>query len=130
MMPPSNAWAASENTLRATLPAAGRAHHDGVHRRGTAGSTAQHLAIGDQMSCPRTELARRRPSPAAIGINLDANLVSNAVAQLSDRHRAMIYRSYYLGQTTSEIAAELRINDGFVKHELHRALHALRANLR
>jgi DNA-directed RNA polymerase specialized sigma24 family protein len=130
MMPSSNACAASETTLRATLPAPDRVRHDGVHRHATAGSTAQHLAIGDQMSRPWTELARRGPSQAAIGINLDANLVRNAMAQLSDRHRAMIYRAYYLGQTTSQIAAELRINDGLVKHELHRALHALRLNLR
>jgi RNA polymerase sigma-70 factor (ECF subfamily) len=60
----------------------------------------------------------------------DGNLVRDAVAGLSDWDRAVIYRSYYLGQTTTQIAAEFRTDDELVKHDLHRALHALRANLR
>jgi DNA-directed RNA polymerase specialized sigma24 family protein len=41
----------------------------------------------------------------------------------------MIYRSHYLGRTTTQIAAELGTNGEVVKHELHRALHALRMTL-
>jgi RNA polymerase sigma-70 factor, ECF subfamily len=48
------------------------------------------------------------------------------MAQLSDPQRVMIYRSHYLGWTTTQIAAELGTNGEVVKHELHRALHALR----
>lgn len=51
------------------------------------------------------------------------------MAQLSDPQRAMIYSSHYLGWTTTQIAAELGTNDEFIKHELHRALHALRLTL-
>jgi DNA-directed RNA polymerase specialized sigma24 family protein len=51
------------------------------------------------------------------------------MAQLSDPQRAMIYRSHYLGRTTTQIAAELGTNGEAVKHELHRALHSLRMTL-
>jgi RNA polymerase sigma-70 factor (ECF subfamily) len=51
------------------------------------------------------------------------------MALLSDSQRAMIYRSLYLGRTTTQIAAELGTNGEAVKHELHRALHALRMTL-
>jgi RNA polymerase sigma-70 factor, ECF subfamily len=81
------------------------------------------------MRCPRTELAGQPQWQAAIDSSLNGNLVRHAVAQLSDRQRAMIYRSYYLGRTTTQIAADLRTNDDIVKDELHHALHALRRTL-
>lgn len=60
---------------------------------------------------------------------MDATAIKAAVAQLSDRQRALIYRSHYLGRTTAQIAAELATGDDTVKQELHRALHALRRNV-
>lgn len=81
------------------------------------------------MRCPRTELVRRAGWQAAVDVNPDGNLVRNAVAQLSDRHRAVLYRSHYLGRTTTQIAAELGTDEDLVKHELHCALHALRMTL-
>ena len=56
-------------------------------------------------------------------------MVRDAVACLSDWDRVVIYRSYYLGRTTTQIAAEFSTDDGLVKRDLHRALHALRATL-
>jgi RNA polymerase sigma-70 factor, ECF subfamily len=56
-------------------------------------------------------------------------MVRAAMAQLSGPQRAMIYRSHYLGRTTTQIAAELGTNGDVVKHELHRAMHALRMTL-
>lgn len=81
------------------------------------------------MRYPRTELGRPARWRGAIDVGSDGNLVRDAVAGLSDWDRAVIYRSYYLGQTTTQIAAEFRTDDELVKHDLHRALHALRANL-
>ena len=82
------------------------------------------------MRRPRTELARPAQWTGAIDVGSDGNLVRDAMAHLSDWDRAVIYRSYYLGRTTTQIAAEFRTDDELVKHDLHRALHALQANLR
>jgi RNA polymerase sigma-70 factor, ECF subfamily len=78
---------------------------------------------------PRTESARPAQWRGTIDVGSDGNLVRDAVARLSDWDRAVIYRSYYLGRTTTQIAAEFRTDDELVKHDLHRALHALRTTL-
>jgi DNA-directed RNA polymerase specialized sigma24 family protein len=59
----------------------------------------------------------------------DAAVVREAMAQLPDPQRAMIYHSHYLGRTTTQIADALGTDGEAVKHELHRALHALRMTL-
>jgi RNA polymerase sigma-70 factor (ECF subfamily) len=51
------------------------------------------------------------------------------MAQLSADHRAVIRRSYYLGWTTAQIAADLQIAEGTVKSRLHYAVRALRLTL-
>lgn len=56
--------------------------------------------------------------------------VKGALARLSSRYRAVIYRAYYLGWTTAQIARDLGIDDDTVKGELHEALCALWAGLR
>lgn len=81
------------------------------------------------MKPPRTEWARPDQRRASIDADSDRNLIRDAVACLSDWDRAVICRSYYLGRTTTQIAAEFRTDDELVKHDLHRALHALRAAL-
>jgi RNA polymerase sigma-70 factor (ECF subfamily) len=55
--------------------------------------------------------------------------VADALAQLSAEHAAVIRRSYYLGWTTTQIAADLDIAEGTVKSRLHLALRALRHSL-
>ncbi|WP_425172178.1 hypothetical protein [Mycobacterium sp.] len=59
----------------------------------------------------------------------DTDLIKDAIALLSDRHRAVIYRSLCLKRTTMQIAAELKTDDRLVKQDLHHALHALRTTL-
>ncbi|PQM44557.1 ECF RNA polymerase sigma factor SigL [Mycobacterium talmoniae] len=56
-------------------------------------------------------------------------LVSDALAQLSAEHRAVVRRSYYQGWSTAQIAADLGIAEGTVKSRLHYALRALRQTL-
>lgn len=63
------------------------------------------------------------PAPGSMG------QIEGALAGLSNRYRAVIYRSYYLGRTTAQIAAELGTDDDVVKGELHDALRALWAGL-
>jgi RNA polymerase sigma-70 factor, ECF subfamily len=57
-------------------------------------------------------------------------MVRDALAQLSDHHRAVLWRSYYLGWSLAQIAEDLQIAEGTVKSRLHYALQALRLTLR
>jgi DNA-directed RNA polymerase specialized sigma24 family protein len=123
MMPSSNSrWPAREHAPGRTLSAPGSSHD--VQRSGTAGSAAQ--LPRNVLTGPWSESARRTHWQA----DGSGDVLKDALTQLSDRHRAMIYKSCYLGRTTTQIAAELRTNDEMVKNELHHALHALRAALR
>ncbi len=69
------------------------------------------------------------PGPDQVNAALDRLLVGDAIAQLSEEHRAVIRRSYYLGWTTSQIAADLEIAEGTVKSRLHYAVRALRLTM-
>ncbi len=60
---------------------------------------------------------------------LDRILLSTALGQLSDEHRAVVRRAYYQGWTTAQIAADLQIPEGTVKSRLHYAVRALRLGL-
>jgi RNA polymerase sigma-70 factor (ECF subfamily) len=60
---------------------------------------------------------------------LDRLLIGDALAQLSAEHRAVVWRSYYLGWTTAQIADDLHLAEGTVKSRLHYALLALRLTL-
>lgn len=57
---------------------------------------------------------------------LDRLLLTDALAQLSADHRAVIRRAYYQGWTTAQIAEDLDIAEGTVKSRLHYAVRALR----
>ena len=80
---------------------------------------------GSLESVPEPE----NPGPDEVNAALDRLLVGDAMAQLSDDHRAVIRRSYYLGWTTAQIAADLQIAEGTVKSRLHYAVRALRLTL-
>ena len=67
--------------------------------------------------------------PDEVNAALDRLLLGDAMAQLSVEHRAVIRRSYYLGWTTAQIAADLDIAEGTVKSRLHYAVRALRLTL-
>lgn len=60
----------------------------------------------------------------------DARVIRQAMAMLSIPHRALIYRAYYLGRTTAQIASEYRTTEPIVRTELHDAMLDLRRILR
>jgi RNA polymerase sigma-70 factor, ECF subfamily len=68
-------------------------------------------------------------APNEVDSALDRLLIGDAIAQLSEDHRAVIRRSYYLGWSTAQIAADLDIAEGTVKSRLHYAIRALRLTL-
>jgi RNA polymerase sigma-70 factor (ECF subfamily) len=70
--------------------------------------------------------APERASPAQVNTALVRLLIADALAQLSAEHRAVVRRAYYLGWTTAQIAADLRIAETTVKLRLHLAVRALR----
>jgi RNA polymerase sigma-70 factor (ECF subfamily) len=56
---------------------------------------------------------------------IDPLMVRRALAQLSAEHRAVLWRSHYLGWSLAHVAADLQIEDGTAKSRLHDALRAL-----
>ncbi len=78
------------------------------------------------------QVADHSKAPAApdqVDTALDRILLSTALSQLSDEHRAVVRRAYYQGWTTGQIADDLHIPEGTVKSRLHYAVRALRLNL-
>jgi len=59
----------------------------------------------------------------------DALLIEEALAGLSDDHRAVIVTAYYGGHSVAQCAAQLGIPEGTVKSRLHYGLRALKLAL-
>lgn len=72
----------------------------------------------------------RGQAAAAMAHEAARTLVTDAVAQLSTHHRALLQRAYYHGWTTTQIAADLGIAEASVKTQLHYALRTLQRSLR
>ena len=52
----------------------------------------------------------------------DRRDVRQAMARLSNPHRALIHRAYYLKRSTAQIAAEYDVSECIVRAELHDAM--------
>lgn len=72
----------------------------------------------------------RAQAAAAMPHDTARTLVTDAVAQLSDHHRALLQRAYFHGWTTGQIAADLGMAEAGVKTQLHYALRTLQRSLR
>ena len=98
-------------------------------------TVARNMIIDERRSARfRNEVGSLEEAPEDTGPNevdsaLDRLLIGDAMAQLSADHRAVIRRSYYLGWSTAQIAADLDIAEGTVKSRLHYAIRALRLTL-
>jgi RNA polymerase sigma-70 factor, ECF subfamily len=111
--------------------------NNGQSPRGWLFTVARNMIIDDRRSARfRNEVmpldGSGPPEPAGAdeqtGV-LNRALIGDAMAQLSAEHRAVVGRSYYLGWTTAQIAADLGIAEGTVKSRLHYALRGLRQAL-
>jgi DNA-directed RNA polymerase specialized sigma24 family protein len=60
----------------------------------------------------------------------DNTAIRQAMAMLTNPHRAVIYRAYYLERSTAEIAAEDHTTERVVHCRLHDAVRELLHNLR
>jgi RNA polymerase sigma-70 factor, ECF subfamily len=132
--------AQAEDVVQETLLRAWQHPHvlnNGQSPRGWLFTVARNMVIDDRRSARfRNEVMMSDesgpPEPAApdqLNGMLNRALIGDAMAQLSDEHRAVVGRSYYLGWTTAQIAAELGIAEGTVKSRLHYALRGLRQAL-
>jgi RNA polymerase sigma-70 factor (ECF subfamily) len=100
-------------------------------------TVARNLVIDERRSArfrsesgtPDMERTADRAGPDEVETALDRMLLSEAMAQLSDDHRAVISRAYYQGASTAQIAADLQIAEGTVKSRLHYGMRALRLKL-
>ena len=98
-------------------------------------TVARNLVIDDRRSARTVHEAPMGsvPEPEATADQadalLDAWLVADALAELSQEHRAVIVHAYYGGRSIAEIARELDIPEGTVKSRLHYGLRAMRLAL-
>jgi len=132
--------AQAEDVVQETLLRAWQHPHvltNGQSPRAWLFTVARNMVIDDRRSARfRNEIMSMDgsgpPEPAGpdeLSGTLNRALIGDAMAQLSDDHRAVVGRSYYLGWTTAQIAAELGIAEGTVKSRLHYALRGLRQAL-
>jgi RNA polymerase sigma-70 factor (ECF subfamily) len=97
-------------------------------------TVARNLVIDNYRSArARNELGTAELPERAVDDGVDAALdrwlVADALAGLSDEHRAVVVLSYYRGQSIAQIADALELPQGTVKSRLHYALRALRLAL-
>jgi RNA polymerase sigma-70 factor (ECF subfamily) len=83
-----------------------------------------------ELSTPDDVGAFERACPDEVDAALNRLLIGDALARLTPEHREVVRRSYFLGWTTAQIAADLGIADGTVKSRLHYALRSLRHAMR
>jgi RNA polymerase sigma-70 factor (ECF subfamily) len=82
-----------------------------------------------EVSMPDGVGARESACPDDVNAALNRLLIGDAMARLTPALRAVVWRSYFQGWTTAQIATDLRIADGTVKSRLHYARRALRLAL-
>ena len=114
----------AEDVVQETLLRAWQHPHvlrNGQSPRAWLFTVARNMVIDDR----RSAKFRHEVIPSA----LNRALIGDALAQLSEEHRAVVSRSYYQGWTTAQIAADLGIAEGTVKSRLHYALRGLRQAL-
>lgn len=97
-------------------------------------TVARNLVIDDRRSAryARERVTDRTPEwagPDGTQAVLDAWLVSDALAQLTAEHRAVVVGAYYGGRSVAELAREQQIPEGTVKSRMHYGLRALRLAL-
>lgn len=133
--------ARAEDVVQETLLRAWR--HPEVTSDGTRSArawlftVARNLVIDDRRSArfrnesgtPDMESTADRAGPDEVEAALNRMLLGEAIAGLSEDHRAVIGRAYYQGKTTAQIATDLDIAEGTVKSRLHYGVRALKLKL-
>jgi FixJ family two-component response regulator len=64
---------------------------------------------------------------AMADVAVSRDLILSALERLTTEQRAVIVHAYYQCRTTGQIAADLHIDEGTVRMQMHHGLRALRA---
>ena len=97
-------------------------------------TVARNLVIDEARSARRrhestTDSPPERPTREAADAIFDSLLIADALATLSEDHRAVVVSAYFDGLNTAELARHLGVAEGTVKSRLHYGLRALRLAL-
>ncbi|WP_396655477.1 sigma-70 family RNA polymerase sigma factor [Microbacterium sp.] len=97
-------------------------------------TVARHLVVDEARSARRRHEHPVADPPERVSADdtdalFDTILIQEALATLTEDHRAAIVKAYYGGLSTAQTAAELDIPEGTVKSRLHYGLRALRLAL-
>ena len=97
-------------------------------------TVARNLVIDEARSARRrhettTDQPPEAPSKDSTDAIFDSLLIADALASLSEDHRAVIVEAYFNGLNTVALAHQLGIAEGTVKSRLHYGLRALRLAL-
>jgi RNA polymerase sigma-70 factor, ECF subfamily len=100
--------------------------------------TARHLVIDAhrarrsrpaEVAAELMQMTLQTAEDDGLDAALDSVLVADALRTLSPEHRAVLFDSFYLGETARQIAAARGIPAGTVRSRMHYALKALRLAL-
>ena len=130
--------AAADDVVQETLLRAWRnpriLDQDPATARSWLFTVARNLVIDEARSARRrhestTENLPETPSQESTDAIFDSLLIADALASLSEDHRAVIVDAYFNGHNTAALAQRLGVAEGTVKSRLHYGLRALRLAL-
>ena len=130
--------AAADDVVQETLLRAWRnpriLDQDPATARSWLFTVARNLVIDEARSARRrhestTENVPETPSQESTDAIFDSLLIADALASLSEDHRAVIVDAYFNGHNTAALAQRLGVAEGTVKSRLHYGLRALRLAL-
>lgn len=129
---------AADDVVQETLLRAWRSprilEQDPASTRSWMFTVARNLVIDEARSAHHrhestTDTPPETPSREAADAIFDSLLIADALATLSEDHRAVIVEAYFTGLNTAELSRRLDIAEGTVKSRLHYGLRALRLAL-
>jgi RNA polymerase sigma-70 factor (ECF subfamily) len=128
----------AEELVSETLVRAWRRYDQFDPERGSERAWIFGIARNAAIDMHRRSQRRLRPvtdelpdvgEPSAADRIVEVSLISDALADLSDHHRAVILEAFVHGRDTNEIAARIGIPPGTVKSRMYYGMRSLRAAL-
>ncbi len=128
----------AEELVSETLVRAWRHYDQFDSNRGSERAWIFGIARNAAIDMHRRSRRRLRPvsdpvpeiaEPSVVDRIAEISLISDALGDLSDQHRAVILEAFVHGRDTNEIAARIGIPPGTVKSRMYYGMRSLRAAL-